>query len=66
VTIFLFIVELLKQHSVQESILFAGIWAVVSTTLFIGLRMYQAHKGVECALCHDIPNSVDESADNEM
>jgi hypothetical protein len=52
----LFIVELLKQHSVQESLIFALTWSFITTAVFIGSRLYQSRKGVECALCNDIPD----------
>ena len=31
----LFIVELLKQHSVQEALIFACTWSLITTTVFI-------------------------------
>jgi len=57
----LFIVELIKQHSVQESIIFAVTWSFITTAIFIGSRLYQSRKGVECALCNDIPDSSDKN-----
>ena len=57
----LFIVELLKQHSVQESLVFAFTWSSITTAIFICSRLYQSRKGVECALCNDIPDKVDEN-----
>lgn len=52
----LFIVELLKEHSVEASLIFALTWSFISTAIFIGSRLYQSRKGVECALCNDIPD----------
>lgn len=57
----LFIVELLKQHSIENSILFAGTWSFFTTLVFIGSRIYQSRKGVECALCNDTPDSGDKT-----
>ncbi|KAA1156129.1 hypothetical protein [Pseudoalteromonas fuliginea] len=57
----LFIVELLKQHSVQEALIFACTWSSITTTIFICSRLYQSRKGVECALCNDIPNKSDKN-----
>ncbi len=57
VTALLFVIELFKQHSVQEAILFAVTWSLVSTAIFIGSRLYQSRKGIECELCNDIPKS---------
>jgi len=61
VLILLFIVQLLKQHSIQDSILFAVTWSFLTTLVFIGSRIYQSRKGVECALCNDTPNSGDKN-----
>lgn len=52
----LFIVELLKQHSIQESLIFALTWSFITTAIFIGSRLYQSRKGIECGLCKDIPD----------
>jgi hypothetical protein len=56
VAVLLFIVQMLKQHSLQESIIFSVIWPFITTSIFIGSRVYQSRKGVECALCNDTPN----------
>jgi hypothetical protein len=56
--IILFIVGQLKGHSLQDSILFALLWAFLSTSVFIGSRIYQSRKGVACALCNDIPDKT--------
>ena len=56
VLILLFLVEQLKGHSLQDSILFALLWAFLSTSVFIGSRIYQSRKGVVCALCNDTPD----------
>jgi len=61
VAVLLFIVELLKEHSVQESLIFALTWSFITTAIFIGSRLYQSRKGVECALCNDIPNKSDKN-----
>lgn len=53
VLILLFIVEQLKGHSFQDSILFALLWSSLSTSVFIGSRIYQSRKGVVCTLCND-------------
>ena len=58
----LFIVELLKQHSAQESLIFAFTWSFVTTAIFIGSRLYQSRKGVECALCNDTPEKSDKNS----
>ncbi|WP_235282251.1 hypothetical protein [Thalassotalea sp. ND16A] len=59
ITAVLFIVELLKQHSVQQSLMFAVTWAFITTAIFVGSRLYQPRKGIECALCNDTPETND-------
>jgi len=61
ITTILFVVELLKQHSIQESAIFALMWSTITTAVFIGSRIYQSRKGVECALCNDTPKSGEEN-----
>ena len=62
VTIILFIIELLKQHSVLDSLSFAVTWSFITTAIFIGSRIYQSRKGVECALCNDTPDASNEKS----
>ncbi|MGI5310050.1 hypothetical protein [Rheinheimera sp. WS51] len=54
VFILLFVVQLLKQNNLSVSLSFAATWAFITTAIFIGSRLYQASKGVECSLCNDI------------
>lgn len=57
VLIVLFIVQLLKQHSIEDSIFFAVIWSFLATSVFISTRIYKSRKGAECVLCNDTVNS---------
>jgi hypothetical protein len=57
VLIALLVIELLKHHSIENALIFAATWSFISTSLFIGTRLYQSRKGVECLLCNDIANS---------
>jgi len=52
-----FTVQLLKQNSIEDSIIFAATWSFLSTSVFIGARLFQSRRGIECALCKDTPNS---------
>ena len=61
ISVLLFVVQLLKQHSIVDSIIFAFIWSSLSTSVFIGSRVYQSRKGIECALCDDTPDSGDKT-----
>ena len=49
----LFIVELIKGHSLIDSVLFSLLWSALSTSTFIATRLYYSRKGVACALCQD-------------
>ena len=53
----LFIVELLKGHSLMDSLLFSLLWSALSTATFIATRLYYSRKGVACALCQDTQDS---------
>ena len=55
----LFIIQLLKQHSIEDAIVFALTWSFLTTSVFIGSRLYQSRKGVACELCNDTPESTD-------
>jgi len=57
VSVTLFIVQLLKQQTIEDAILFAVSWSLLTTSIFIFSRIYQSRKGVECALCNDTPDS---------
>ena len=43
--------ELLKGHGRQASVLFSATWALLSTAIFIGTRLYYARIGQECLTC---------------
>lgn len=55
VLVLLFVVQLLKQHSFEDAITFSFVWSFLTTSVFIGSRLYQLSKGVECVLCNDTP-----------
>jgi hypothetical protein len=57
VLIALLIIELLKQHTIENALIFAVTWSFITTSVFIVTRLYQSRKGLECALCDDTPNS---------
>ena len=62
VSIVLLVVQLLKQHSIEDSIIFAVIWSFLTTLVFIVSRVYQSSKGVECALCNDTVSSKEKNS----
>jgi hypothetical protein len=57
VFVLLFIPELLKPQSIEDSVLFALTWSCLATWVFIGSWLYQSRKAMEIALCNDIPDS---------
>ncbi len=56
VFILLFAIHLIKGNQILNSSIFAVIWAFLSTSVFVGSRVYQSRKGIACELCNDIPN----------
>jgi hypothetical protein len=66
VLVLLFIVQLLKQHSIEDSVLFAVTWSFLTTLVFIGSRLYQSRKGIECAICNDIPDSDNKTLSKQI
>lgn len=49
----LLIAALLRDRPLQRAVKESVLWAAVSTSVFIGSRMYGASKGRPCALCGD-------------
>jgi hypothetical protein len=60
VFILLFVIHLIKGNEILESFYFAIIWAFLSTSVFVGSRVYQSKKGIACELCNDIPKKNEE------
>lgn len=60
----LFVVEILKGHSLMDSLLFSLLWSALSTATFIATRLYYSRKGVDCALCQDTKNNNDTTSKN--
>jgi len=61
ILILLFTIHLIKGNEVLESFYFAVMWAFLSTSVFVGSRIYQSRKGIPCELCNDIPNKNEKS-----
>ena len=61
VFVLLFVIHLIKGNKALESFYFAAVWAFLSTSVFVGSRIYQSRKGIACELCNDIPNENEES-----
>ena len=59
VALILFIVELIKENTVQNAIYFALLWSLITTVIFISTRVYYLSKGVKCHICQDSPEQND-------
>jgi len=53
IAVLLFIVEIIKQHTIENALIFAMTWSFISTSIFIVTRVYYSNKGVDCSLCND-------------
>ena len=49
--------ELLKQHGLSNALQFAALWSFISTSIFIGVRIYYTSKGKNCPMCNDLPQT---------
>ncbi len=45
--------ELLKGNPLDEALVFALGWGLLSAGIFAASSYYRARKGIRCALCHD-------------
>ncbi|HXC15844.1 MAG TPA: hypothetical protein VNV60_00235 [Holophagaceae bacterium] len=51
----LLLVERMKGHEWRGALVFSGLWALISASIFIGTRLYYASRGQACAICRDTP-----------
>ena len=51
-------VELLKGHGLEAGLLFALLWSVISTAVFIGTRIFYVSRGKNCPMCNDLPQQA--------
>ena len=49
--------EMLKHHGLGNALQFAALWAFLSTSIFIGVRIYYTSKGKNCPMCNDLPQT---------
>lgn len=49
-------VQYLKGRSLEYSIEFGVLWALISVTFFALWRFYSFRKNIHCAICNDLPN----------
>ena len=49
--------EMLKQHGFTSALRFAALWSFLSSSIFIGIRIYYTSKGKNCPMCNDLPQT---------
>jgi ATP/ADP translocase len=50
--------ELLKHHGWNTALRFAALWAAISTSIFIAVRIYYTRQGKNCPMCNDLPRAT--------
>lgn len=50
----------------EYSLEFGALWSFISTTLFLGTRIYYYRKNIYCAVCNDLPASSNASGNDEI
>lgn len=53
--------SILKGRSLEYSIEFGILWALVSVTIFAIRRFYNYRKNINCAVCNDLPDNNQDS-----
>lgn len=56
-------VQYLKGRSIEYSIEFGILWALVSVAIFAVRRCYNYRKNIDCTVCNDLPNNNQDSGD---
>ena len=53
-------VQYLKGRSLEYSIKFGVLWALISVAIFAIRRFYNYRKNINCAVCNDLPSNNQE------
>jgi len=56
-------IQYLKGRSLEYSIEFGILWALVSVAIFAIRRFYNYRKNINCAVCNDLPDNNQGSGD---
>ncbi|AOE50367.1 hypothetical protein [Kangiella sediminilitoris] len=48
-------VQYLKGKSIDYSIEFGVLWALITSTIFLATRTYYFKKNIACQVCNDLP-----------
>ncbi|WP_404396315.1 hypothetical protein [Pseudoalteromonas phenolica] len=56
-------VQYLKGRSLEYSIEFGIMWALISVTIFAIRRFYNYRKSINCQVCNDLPSNNQDSDD---
>ncbi len=54
-------VQYFKDRTLEYSIEFGILWALVSVTIFAVWRYYTYRKNIHCAICNDLPSNNQDS-----
>jgi hypothetical protein len=61
VFVILALVQYLKGRGLAYATEFGILWSFITSTIFLGTRMYKYRKHTYCALCNDIPAPADKN-----
>ena len=55
IALLLSIIQYLKGRTIEYSVEFGILWAVISIGIFAVTRAYNYRKNIQCDLCNDLP-----------
>ena len=47
--------QLLRGHTLEDSVQHGLLWSVITAAVFTGVRIYKSRRGQYCAVCGDTP-----------
>jgi len=56
-------VQYLKGRSVEYSLEFGVLWALISVAVFAMRRLYNYRKNINCIICNDLPKNTENADD---
>jgi hypothetical protein len=58
-------IQYLKGRSIDYSVEFGILWALISVAVFAMRRMYNYRKNINCSLCNDLPKNSENTNNKE-
>lgn len=49
--------QLIRGHSIEDSVIHGLLWSTISASIFIGASAYQSRRGQTCPSCGDSPQN---------